>query len=195
MLTNTPGVVDLLTQAHCQEVELRLIDAHFDREELEGQLAAQAADAAQQAAAQEAKHRQQVKALQQQVQELLGLLSCPTGLVGHPMVVAAAGGPGAAARDQFARPMRRQQGASTLMAAKQLQKDQTVKTAVTAGRHASTQTALSSTAQRRGSTTTTHEPRSHRGTSSDHGSGRPSSTTPSNSSTSSSCKSSRVRWR
>jgi len=51
-------------------------EAHFDREELEAQMNAQAAAAQQEAAAQDAKHKQQIRALQQQVQELLGLLSC-----------------------------------------------------------------------------------------------------------------------
>lgn len=62
-------------QKRCQELELQLIEAHFDRGELEGLLGAQAASAQQQANAQAAKHKQQVDALQQQVQDLLQLLS------------------------------------------------------------------------------------------------------------------------
>lgn len=53
-----------------------MTEAHFDREELEAQMNAQAAAAQEEAAAQDFKHKQQIRALQQQVQELLGLLSC-----------------------------------------------------------------------------------------------------------------------
>lgn len=69
-------------QARCQELELQVTEAHFDREELESQMDAHAASAQQQAAAQEAKHKQQVKALQQQVEELAGLLAASTGRAG-----------------------------------------------------------------------------------------------------------------
>lgn len=62
-------------QERCQELELQLTEAHFDREELEGLLDAQADAALQEAAVQEFKHRQQVKALQQQCREVLALLA------------------------------------------------------------------------------------------------------------------------
>lgn len=80
-------------QARCRELEQQLTEAHFDREELEGQVDAQAAAARQQLAAQRAKHQQQVVALRQQVQELKGLLKglcCAGGDKGAAKVSATA---------------------------------------------------------------------------------------------------------
>lgn len=76
-------------QERCRELELQLTEAHFDIQELEAQLNAQAAAARQQADMQERKHMQQVKALRQQVQELLELLACSTQGDGSGPAVAA----------------------------------------------------------------------------------------------------------
>lgn len=63
-----------------------MTEAHFDREELESQLRAHAAGAQQQAAEQDRKHKQQVRALQLQVQELQGLLLAAAGSQAHHAV-------------------------------------------------------------------------------------------------------------